>query len=832
MTTTASSARRDETCFFPDRLMKRMAGLSSHAVAVVEAPSGFGKTTAVREFLRRAGGEARLAWYTCFGEQPLKAWERMVRLFEAVDPEAAEGLQACLPRTPEDLARLAEIMRGCRCDGETYIVIDNYQLFECDLSGAVPSAFAAYPGENLHTVFITQPLPFSEFPRSQAGILRLGTGDFFFDRESTARLCRLKGARMTERELDRVQSVTEGWVSAILLQASVHRETGVLADARDMDSLIGTAVWNRLADVERDFLLSLSLLGSFTTAQAAIMSGAAVLPDRLRKALDANFFIQYVSDKGVYSMHSILADYLASRLDARPAEQARLMRRRAATACAQTGDYLEAAGLLVEAGDYAGALSLPLASSYLNDQKEGNMTLLLERIVDASPEDILLDHPFAILTFAFQFMKTGDAARFARLLSLLQSLQASPPDGLSESELSRLRGETALLLSFTEFNDIARMSARHREAAEHLDSSGEGASRTVVFGSTPWTFGLASVLCLYWRKSGELDAEMELMDDCLPVYLGLSGGHGAGADSVMRAEAHLLRGEGEAAESAAYKGMYFAKASGQTSIALCAELVLARLRILRGDGPGFVSARANIERYRQESRSRSVLRMVDLCLATLDLILGDTGDLPDWLRTPEGIRRALYVQGQPCGLALYARILLAERRYPELYAITEQMMEIPGGPRFMLPLLTRRIIFAAACADEGKYEEAAENLGEALDMALPDRVRLSFAEITPPLARLIDREVRGRDGDSVAAIVALCERQARGADAVRKCLRPRKEVLTDRESEIAQLAKDGLRTREIAARLYISENTVKSALKKVFVKLKVRSRNELARKEF
>ena len=51
--------------------------------------------------------------------------------------------------------------------------------------------------------------------------------------------------------------------------------------------------------------------------------------------------------------------------------------------------------------------------------------------------------------------------------------------------------------------------------------------------------------------------------------------------------------------------------------------------------------------------------------------------------------------------------------------------------------------------------------------------------------------------------------------------------LSPREQELVELVSRGLSTRQIAALAYISENTVKEHLKRMFAKLQVRSRAEL-----
>ena len=57
---------------------------------------------------------------------------------------------------------------------------------------------------------------------------------------------------------------------------------------------------------------------------------------------------------------------------------------------------------------------------------------------------------------------------------------------------------------------------------------------------------------------------------------------------------------------------------------------------------------------------------------------------------------------------------------------------------------------------------------------------------------------------------------------------PRADTLTDREAEVLRLVTAGLRNREIAEQLGISENTAKFHLRNILDKLHARSRAELA----
>jgi DNA-binding NarL/FixJ family response regulator len=67
-----------------------------------------------------------------------------------------------------------------------------------------------------------------------------------------------------------------------------------------------------------------------------------------------------------------------------------------------------------------------------------------------------------------------------------------------------------------------------------------------------------------------------------------------------------------------------------------------------------------------------------------------------------------------------------------------------------------------------------------------------------------------------------------GIDLPQVRLASAEQRLSPRESEVADLLVEGLKNREIAAALFISEVTVKAHLRKVFTKLNVRSRTEAA----
>ena len=80
------------------------------------------------------------------------------------------------------------------------------------------------------------------------------------------------------------------------------------------------------------------------------------------------------------------------------------------------------------------------------------------------------------------------------------------------------------------------------------------------------------------------------------------------------------------------------------------------------------------------------------------------------------------------------------------------------------------------------------------------------------------------------AFVGRAERELLATgERVRKRSLETTDALTPQEAQIARLARDGLSNTEIGARLFISQHTVAYHLRKVFNKLDITSRNQLAR---
>ena len=715
--------------YFSERLKKQLAQISHSPLTVVEAPSGFGKTTAVREYLNenRTHG-AQEYWYTCLGESPAMAWVGICELFSNINCKVADDLKNLKIPTMETLFYMSTYLRDLRCKTDTYLVIDNYQLINSDIPRELISVFSMHGDPKLHMIFITQQLPSKQHGAiHNSNIYTIDASSFFFDRKGTADLFRMEGIRLTDDELEKVFMSTEGWVSAIRLQMINFLETGSFNLAADIEQLVEHAIWSGLTTQEKDFLLSVSVLESFTARQAAIMLGQDTMPEAVEELIKNNDFIRYLPDKHLYSIHSIFQDYLRNRLyNHMPEDYQNKVFLKAGASCAAMEHYCPAAEFFYKVKDFESIMSMPFTREYLEEQKEKYHSGFCSTIIRECPDEILRRHPLNMIIFGYTTYLSGYYDEYHKLCRLLHDV-IQDGTGYSEEELRKINGEYTLLKSVGAFNDIAAMQENQRKAWEIL-----GESTDMIKADSPWLFGAVSMLSTFWRESGKLEETMQQLEKGKDIFTRLTRGHGAGSSYLMRAEALLMRGEDDEAEIMCHKAMYSARSFVQTDICIGIELVLARIAILRGNVEDYFRAVDNIQSYSRENSSIYIMRIVEHALSIISILLNVKDHVAPWFYDMERIKRVENGPVAPLAEIIHLKLLLMDKRYNEFYGICrlgiEESEKQTDNTRYMMLKVYQLILLAIAERNNGKPLEAQEYIKQALAIALPDGVYLPFAQ--------------------------------------------------------------------------------------------------------
>ena len=112
---------RAEPHYYSDRLKRKLDKLRFAPATVVEAPSGYGKTTAIRDFLQNELSQSTpVYWFTVMDENPAAAFRRLCREVEKIDSYAGERLSKIGLPNAVTIGEATEVLRSV-CSATTSI---------------------------------------------------------------------------------------------------------------------------------------------------------------------------------------------------------------------------------------------------------------------------------------------------------------------------------------------------------------------------------------------------------------------------------------------------------------------------------------------------------------------------------------------------------------------------------------------------------------------------------------------------------------------------------------------------------------------------------------
>ncbi len=560
----------------------------------------------------------------------------------------------------------------------------------------------------------------------------------------------------------------------------------------------------------------MGLADEFTVEMAHFITGDSNAEKLISVLTEQNTFVKCLPDGVTFRFHHMMKECAERRFLMLEKEKQSFYLERFGLWYENCGQYLHAIASYRRSGDYDALLRVI--------QKDAGILLcsldpqVVLSDIEACPEAVLKAHPLSILVLMRRMFTWRQIPKMMELKSILLTSIKEHPE-LSEEERGNLQGECDLIMSFLCYNDISAMSRLHRSASAQM-------SRPAISiqNSGGWTFDSPSVLMMYYRAPGELQSELAEMDECMPHYYKITDGHGQGAEIIMRAEAAFIQGsftDAHIEQESAYARI---EGNGQVNMALCCDFLAWRLSLCTDVA----------QRYSFEDRRAALLRKYNATWLNIwsatsayyHALLGETDKIPSVFAEHQLSTIHFLAPGKPMMEMIENQVYLAQGAYTKVIGRSEGQLAVCESMHYALVALHIRIQTAAAYEMLGKNEKAHEWLSMALSDAEPDGFVMPFAENYDRLQSILAREIKS---DLIVKIIELGE-----AAKARKASNTRPgsfDALTQREFEIVELMAQRLSNREIAERLFLSEDSVKQYVNQIYSKLHIEGDTRTKRKQ-
>ena len=796
--------------YISERLQESLRPISRCAMTTVVAPMGYGKTTAVSWYLdeRVRAETARVVRISVYSDNLAILWR------SAQDAFARAGLgflrEYGCPADDVGGSMLADdLCHELAGDVPCYLFLDDFHLltdrrvtaFLCTLAGRLPG--------NVHLIVASRDrfLPAAETVRLGARVYQIGTEQLRLNHTELAVYAHRCGTELSDAQVEELLYSSEGWFSAVYLNLRTLHEQGALPDRRsDIYATFTAAMIDPLPERQREFLAVMGLADEFSEDMARFVTGDADAGEILAALTAQNAFVKRLPDGVTYRFHHMMKECAERCFEALDAEKRALYQARCGAWYERHGQYLHAMAAYRRSGDYEGLLRVVQADAGILLASLHPAEVLAA--LDECPDGVLKAHPLALLVLMRRMFTWRQIPRMMALKALLLAAIEEHPE-MPERERGDLLGECDLIMSFLCYNDISAMSRLHRSASAQM-------SRPAISirSDGGWTFGSPSVLMMFHRTAGALESELAEMDECMPHYYKITGGHGRGAERIMAAEAAYMQGRFTDAHIALESAYAQIEGNGQVNMALCCDFLAWRLALHTDAALRCTPEARRAELLRQHNASW--LQLWNGVSAYCHTVRGETERIPVVFARHRLAEVNTLAPGRPMVEMIENQVYLAQGAYAKVIGRGAELLAVCGGMHYALVALHLRIQTAAAYAQLGKREEARTWLAEALADAAPDGFVMPFVENYDALASLLAEQ---KDCPLTARIEELGQAARRRLAVENRP--PELASLTEREYGIACLMGQRLSNREIAERLFLSEGSVKQYVNQIYSKLHI-----------
>lgn len=770
-------------------------------------------------------------------------------------------------------------------------ILDDYHLVDAKQIHDIIAFLLEHLPKQMHLVIATRsdpPLPVARL-RSQNQLTEIRASDLIFTTEETSLLLNDKlNLGLSTDDIALLESRTEGWIAGLQLAAlslQNRKDTSSFietfkADNRYIMDYLMEEVLSRQPECIQSFLLQTSILDRLSGPLCDAITKKSDGQEMLRTLEKANLFIFPLDSKRQwYRYHRLFADVLKQRLHQVQSELVRELHSRASKWFAQNGVGDEAVEHALAGKDFERAAQLieEIAETIWD---RGQQTKLVKWF-KALPDETLNSRVQLCIFYARALNMSGfqDAAetKLQTAEQLLKSaidkyFKASPSNSSASYKLSKgeIQGRIAVIRAFIAAyrGDMLHLMQHARQALESLHErdliwravaatslgfvhgwSGDGDLMSARYAFTEaktaseaagnvyfYLFTsscLAGIDALQGRLIQAEEAYQSLLkfaDENDMSQTTLTGTIYASLGAIL-----IEKNDPEEGIHLIEKGIKLA-AAGQDIVALASSrLQMVRALLLQGN---FESAEAVIKEIEKAASKYSMppwmIHAASALKADIWLGKGNLDAVSRWVRERElGIDDGLTNRREAEHVTL-TRFLIAQDRLEEAEQLLTRLITCAETGTRIYMLISMRILKAVTSYKKGEFDSALDELKEALFLAEPGGFVRLFVTGGKPVAELLEKilDEDKKGGDEAKA--GFSRRYIKKLLAAFRATPPQKidyglaEPLSERELEVLHLIAAGLTNQEIAQKLFISLNTVKTHTKNISNKLNVHNRTQAA----
>jgi hypothetical protein len=260
--------------YFSERITEAMKEILDYPLTVVEAPIGYGKTTAVREYL--CNSQVNILRQNVYDNSTNGFWNGLCSSLSKVDHNRSQSLaQLGFPNDKVSLQEAVKLIGEMKLPEKTVLFIDDYHQVNGTEVGNFIEFLVVNEINNLHIVLTARfiELPSMEELSLKGYLFHITKEIFELTPNEIINYYKMCGISLKKTEAEKLHSITEGWISALYLLMLNFKEKGSVMTTDNIYKLVENTVYKPFSEDIKEFLLNMCIFNSFTRKQAVHIWG-------------------------------------------------------------------------------------------------------------------------------------------------------------------------------------------------------------------------------------------------------------------------------------------------------------------------------------------------------------------------------------------------------------------------------------------------------------------------------------------------------------------------------------------------------------------------------
>jgi LuxR family maltose regulon positive regulatory protein len=796
-------------------------------LTVVTAPGGYGKSTALSQWVKQSGTPAVWVSLDAQDNDMRQFWSYVIAAVASQNPYFAEAMNPYLSTltsasfVPFITAMINEFSSLSNEWGA--LIFDDFHTINLPSIHESVSLLLERLPANIHLYIASRvelPFPTARL-KSNSQLVKITIQDLRFQLEEGIRYFRdCMGFMLTEDDISILVHRTEGWISGLHLAAISLKRSDNYSDFiqafsgehRSISDYLFQEVLSHQSVEIRSFLLETSILDRMNDSLCEAVTGQTKGQERLEMLEQQNLFlIPLDNQRQWYRYHHLFSEFLRRQYRQKHPERAKQSYIQAANWLEEHGFFEEAVEYLLLGGHYPDAVSL--IEKHLHDLqlKKG----VLYRWFNVLPESCIAGRPELQLYYVKVLADSVD-------LELAGTRLRKIEDKLSDPEWKPFMGTFLYLSAFVSFyRKDFQQTSEYLERFEQVMPEG---SYIQMIDANTYTVNFDSLLVFF----NDLHEAEEFFYKWIKVWENKKNYPYVGFYYVAYSWILYEWNRLDEAEVYAERALRQKCMQPYALILLSAAIIAARICLAKGDSAKAFELLDQVK-PKIDSKDKSIIhKKLDAEKAFLSIANDSFNEVTAWLQTC-GLK---YTDTVPLDqVKVYfqlSRALTYCGRVNEAIQLLAQLNQLVHDEDRLKDKIKVFILLGIALHRNGDITNALMKLETALQLAEPGEYIRSFIEEGKEMADLLSQYlhqmqhhlIRKPANVSLLYVKKLLLLLKAHTDET-FIARP---LLTRQELKIVGMIERGLSNKQMAEQIQVSVETVKSHLKNIYSKLDVNSR--------